>query len=168
MKKILITLLCFGSLLGSAQEANLASKSEALKKLTEKLSLQTPRLEVNLGLVVKHQEGFAIPRLTLAANNLFKSGLGFYVTPEYRGGIVFEEDGTDFYFRMPMGMSLEIGNIGFFFGADPISAAAGKNWRKEMGMVYSNPSKLPVDFRVGYSTWVGPTLGVGYRFPMSK
>jgi hypothetical protein len=90
------------------------------------------------------------------------------MTPEYRGGITFEEDGTNYYFRIPMGLSFEYGTIGLFLGADPINALAGKNWRKEMGIIYSDPSKLPVDFRLGLSSWVGATFGIGYRFPMAK
>lgn len=137
-------------------------------RLVEDLALQDPTLEIGVGYAFQHQEGFGIPRLTLAVNNLFSAGIGFYATPEYRGGITFIEDGTDFYFRMPMGMSFEYGVVGFFAGLDPLSAAMGKNWRKEIGIIYSDPTKIPVNVRLGYSVWVGPTLGIGYRFPMVK
>ena len=160
MKKFITPLLFALGLTAYGQGAQFADQ------LIEDLALQEPSLEIGLGYAVQHTEGFGIPRFTLAANNLFGAGLGFYMTPEYRGGITFIEDGTDYYFRMPMGISFEYGVVGFFIGADPINAAAGKNWRKEIGIIYSDPSKLPVNFRLGYSRWVGPTLNVGYRIPL--
>ena len=33
---------------------------------------QTPKLEVGLGYVFKHQEGFGIPRFTVGLNDMFK------------------------------------------------------------------------------------------------
>ena len=139
------------------------------KQWKDAVSDQFPSIEIGLGYTFQHEEGFGIPRFTLAVNNLLNAGLGFYLTPEYRGGILFEEDGTDYYFRMPIGFSFEVGQVGFFIGADPISASVGKHWRKEIGLIYAVPNeKLPLDIRLGYSGYVGPTLGIGYRFDVSK
>jgi len=168
MKKILTIISLVFTLSSLAQEAKVTTSSPILKGLSENLALQSPSFEINAGLAVRHKEGFSIPRVTVGVNNLFKSGIGFYMTPEYRGGITFDEDGTNYYFRIPMRLSFEYGTIGLFLGADPINALAGKNWRKEMGIIYSDPSKLPVDFRLGLSSWVGATFGIGYRFPMAK
>ena len=161
MKKIIFLLLTALSFQGFGQ-------SQFSHKLVEDLALQDPSIEMGIGYAVQHTEGFGIPRFTLAVNNLFDAGIGFYISPEYRGGITFVEDGTDFYFRMPLGINFEYGPIGFFIGADPISFAAGKNLRKEIGLIYSNPEVIPVNFRLGYSVWVGPTLGIGYRLPLTK
>ena len=162
MKKIFTSLMFLAGVTAFGQGAQFSDK------LINDLALQEPSLEIGLGYAVRHTEGFGIPRFTLAVNNLFEAGIGFYVSPEYRGGITFVEDGTDYYFRMPMGVSFEYGVIGFYAGADPISAAAGKNWRKEIGIIYSDPTKIPVNLRLGYSIWVGPTINVGYRLPLIK
>ena len=159
MKKVLVLLaicLCHS---GFGQDAT------KLGSFLEKVALQSPSFELGVGMVAQHQEGFSAARFTAAVNNMFGYGLGFYITPEYRGGINFLEDGTNYYFRTPMGVSFELGSFGVFMGADPISALSGKNLRKEMGLIYTNPA-LPVNFRLGYSTWVGPTLGLGYRLPL--
>ncbi|MEJ6499347.1 MAG: hypothetical protein QNL67_03660 [Cryomorphaceae bacterium] len=137
-----------------------------MASLIENISTQSPSLGLGVGLA-QHAEGFTVPRFTVAANNLFGLGLGVYLTPEFRSGVTFLEDGTNYYFRMPMGISFEFGNLGAFLGADLISAAAGKNLRKEIGIIYHVPS-VPVDLRLGYSSYVGPTLGVGYRMSISK
>ena len=135
-------------------------------QLVNDLASQEPSFEFGLGYAVRHNEGFGIPRMTLGVNNLFNAGVGFYVTPEYRGGITFLEDGTDYYFRMPMGMTFEYGPVGAFVGMDPISALAGKHLRKEMGLYYYDAKVMPISIRLGYSIWVGPTIGFGYRLPL--
>jgi hypothetical protein len=123
---------------------------------------QTPKLEVGLGYAIKHQEGFGIPRLTIGLNEMFK-GFGFYATPEYRGGIEFKEDGTNYYFRLPTGINYRHSSgIGVFAGGDLLSVAIGKNFRKELGASYVLDNGLT--FRASYSNWVGLSLGVGYQF----
>ena len=144
---------------------NASGQNAAIAKLLETVALQPTNFEIGVGYATQHEEGFGIPRMTLAVNNVY-SGLGFYLTPEYRSGITFIEDGTDYYFRMISGIGFEYGSYGLFVGADLINFAAGKNLRKELGVVHSNPSVMPVDIRLGFSSWVGPTIGVGYRFPM--
>lgn len=120
-----------------------------------------PNFEVGIGYALRHTEGFGIPKAYFGVNNAFR-GLGAYVSPEYRANITFIEDGTDFYFRIPMGLTLEVNeNFGLFAGIDPISFAQGKNLRKEIGMAFYTG---PLTIRTGYSYWVGGTVGVGYRF----
>jgi len=159
MKKVLLILAIGLCLPAHSQDAS------KLGSLLEKVALQSPSFELGVGMVAQHEEGFSAARFTAAVNNMFGYGIGFYITPEYRGGIDFLEDGTNYYFRTPMGVSFEVGSFGVFMGADPISALSGKHLRKEMGLIYTNPA-LPVNFRLGFSTWVGATIGVGYRLPL--
>lgn len=51
-----------------------------------------------LGYVFQHREGFGAPRISLSANNIIKERVGFYYSLEYRGGIQFQEDQTNFTF----------------------------------------------------------------------
>ena len=122
---------------------------------------QGPNFEIGLGYALKHTEGFGIPKAYVGVNNLY-NGIGAYVSPEYRRNITFLEDGTNYYFRIPMGLTFEINeNVACFAGADPISFAQGKNLRKELGLAFYTG---PLTIRTGYSYWVGATIGVGYRF----
>lgn len=132
--------------------------------------LETPTLEIAVGYIPQHQEGFGIPKLTFSGNNLLKNliGVGFYISPEYRPNVSFQEDGTNYYFRMPIGINYEFGALGFYLGADPISLAAGKNLRKELGLIISDPrNTFPIAFRIGYSNWVGFSYSLGYRIALS-
>ena len=122
---------------------------------------QTPKLEVGLGYAFKHQEGFGIPRFTIGLTEMFK-GFGIYATPEYRGGIEFKEDGTNYYFRMPTGLNYRHSSgIGVFAGGDLLSAAMGKNFRKEVGLNYLFSNGITL--QASYSNWVGAAVGVGYQ-----
>lgn len=123
---------------------------------------QTPKLEVGLSYVFKHQEGFGIPRFTVGLNKMFK-GFGLYATPEYRGGIEFKEDGTNYYFRMPTGLNYRHSSgIGVFAGGDLLSVAMGKNLRKEVGLSYL--LRNGITLQASYSNWVGAAAGIGYQF----
>ena len=120
-----------------------------------------PSFEIGVGYALRHTEGFGIPKAFLGVNNLY-NGIGAYVSPEYRGNITFLEDGTDYYFRIPMGLTFQINeNAGLFAGIDPISFAMGKNLRKEIGLSFNTG---PLTIRTGYSYWVGATIGVGLNF----
>lgn len=123
---------------------------------------QAPKLEVGLGYAFKHQEGFGIPRLTLGLNELYR-GFGLYATPEYRGGIEFKEDATNYYFRMPTGLNYRHSSgVGIFAGGDLLSVAMGKNFRKEVGLSYLLSNGITL--RAAYSSWVGVSAGIGYQF----
>jgi outer membrane protein OmpA-like peptidoglycan-associated protein len=134
---------------------------------------QKPQYEVGVGYAFKHQEGFGIPRVTVAANDFFNGDgrglIGAYATLEYRSGITFKEDGTNYYFRMPVGLNFALPRLPefqIFGGADVLSYAMGKNLRKEIGMRYAFNGLYSV--RAGYSNWVGFTLGAGYQFPVNR
>jgi len=123
---------------------------------------QTPKLEVGLGYAFKHQEGFGIPRFTVGLNEMFK-GFGLYATPEYRGGIEFKEDGTNYYFRMPTGLNYRHSSgVGVFAGGDLLGLAMGKNLRKEVGLSYL--LRNGITLLAAYSGWVGASAGIGYQF----
>ena len=139
--------------------------------LIQKSDSETPTFEIGLGYIPEHSEGFDIFKLTFSGNNLFRNlvGVGFYISPEYRPNVQFQEDGTNFYFRLPVGINYEFGALGIFLGGDPISLAAGKNLRKEVGITLADPSnKIPLALRVGYSNWVGFSYSLGYRLPLSE
>ncbi|MDG1253570.1 MAG: OmpA family protein [Schleiferiaceae bacterium] len=138
------------------------------------LSLQgfsqlSPVLEVGGGLALKHTEGFYIPRLTVAGLNLYK-GIGLYSTYEQRNNVVFVDDfnGDGDYQRYLIGPTLTINqSLYAFAGMSPLGpyglngvGGFGKV-RKEigLGLVFN-----PITLRLGYSNWVGTTLGVAYRF----
>jgi hypothetical protein len=138
--------------------------------LIQKSNLESTTFEIGLGYIPQHAEGFGIPKLTFSGNNVFKNliGVGFYISPEYRPNIQFQEDGTNYYFRLPIGINYEFGAMGIFLGGDPISLAAGKNLRKEIGISLADPSnRIPIALRVGYSNWVGFSYSLGYRIPLN-
>jgi hypothetical protein len=125
----------------------------------------------SLGLVFKHQENFAAPRLQVNANNIIQDRVGFYYTLEYRGGISFQEDGTSYYFRDLLGSHIAINeNFGINLGVGMFrKGLLGKRengrLRKEIGLSYQLTDK-PWVVQIGYSTWVGPTFNFGYAIPL--
>lgn len=124
--------------------------------------IQSPKIEVGAGYAFRHQEGFGIPRFTLGLNEMYK-GFGLYATPEYRSGIEFKEDGTNYYFRMPTGLNYRHSSgVGVFAGGDLLGVAMGKNFRKEIGLSYLLGNGIT--FRAAYSSWVGASAGIGYQF----
>ena len=136
-------------------------------------SFTKPKYELGVGYVIKHKEGFGIPRATFAVNDfLTLKGFGFvgaYTTIEYRSGINFKEDGTNYFYRMPVGLSYSLPKLPdfqLFGGGDVLNFAGGKNLRKELGIRYLHKNIYSI--RVGYSTWVGATLGFGYQIPSIK
>ncbi len=147
MKKIFVSILILTSFVGLAQFS--------------------PAIEVGGGMALKHTEGFYIPRVTIGGANLFK-GLGFYATYEQRNEVAFKDDfnADGNYQRYTVGPMLTLNSSLYAFaGVSPIgpyglSHDFGKV-RKEigLGLVFS-----PITLRVGYSNWVGTTVGVAYRF----
>ena len=129
----------------------------------------TPTFELGAGLALKHTEGFYIPRYTVSAINLY-NGLGFYTTYEQRNEVSFVDDfnGDGDYQRYTMGPTLSLNqNLYAFAGVSPLGpygftgeGGFGKV-RKEvgLGLVFN-----PITLRLGYSNWVGTTIGVHYRF----
>jgi outer membrane protein OmpA-like peptidoglycan-associated protein len=153
-------------------------KIQAMKKFITPLLLAlsftafgqlTPTFELGAGLALKHTEGFYIPRYTVSAINLYK-GLGVYTTYEQRNEVSFVDDfnGDGNYQRYTMGPTLSLNqNLYAFAGVSPLGpygftgeGGFGKV-RKEvgLGLVFN-----PITLRLGYSNWVGTTIGVHYRF----
>ena len=65
--------------------------------------------EPGLGLVFRHKEQFSAVRLAMGSRNLLiKNRVGIYYILEYRGGIKFQEDGTNFYLRDLLGLNYSI------------------------------------------------------------
>lgn len=132
---------------------------------------QSPVIVPSLGMVFEHQEGFGSPRLQVNANNIVKDRVGFYYTLEYRPGIEFIEDGTSYYFRDLLGSHIAINeqfgiNLGVgMFRKGLLGKREDGRLRKELGITYQLQG-YPVVVQLGYSTWVGPTLNIGYAFPL--
>ena len=142
--------------------------------------------EPGLGMVFRHHEKFSAARLSLGTRNLFiKNRIGVYYILEYRGGIKFQEDGTNFYFRDLMGLNYSVnksfsihGGMGVFRkGILQSGEARGGEFyyqnnqfgrlRKEVGITFRIP-QYPVSVDLCYSTWVGPTATFGYIIPMKQ
>jgi len=142
--------------------------------------------EPGLGMVFRHEEGFSAARVCLGTRNLvIKNRIGFYYVLEYRGGIKFIEDGTNFYFRDLLGVNYSInknfslhGGMGVFRKGillDGDLRGGGYYWsnlqhgrlRKELGITYRIP-EYPISIDIAYSFWVGPTATFGYIIPMKQ
>jgi outer membrane protein OmpA-like peptidoglycan-associated protein len=142
--------------------------------------------EPGLGMVFRHKEQFSAVRLALGTGNLLvKNRVGIYYILEYRGGIKFQEDGTNFYFRDLLGLNYSInkrfsihGGLGVFRkGILQSGEARGGEFyydraqfgrlRKEVGVTFRIP-QYPISVDLCYSTWVGPTATFGYIIPMKQ
>jgi len=142
--------------------------------------------EPGLGMVFRHKEQFSAVRLALGTRNLLvKNRVGIYYILEYRGGIKFQEDGTNFYFRDLLGLNYSInksfsihGGLGVFrkgilqSGEDRGGELYYNNnqfgrLRKEVGLTFRIP-QYPISVHLAYSTWVGPTATFGYIIPMKQ
>jgi outer membrane protein OmpA-like peptidoglycan-associated protein len=136
-------------------------------KASAQLSL--PTFEVGTGLVLRHSEGFYIPRISVAGHKIYK-GLGLYLTYEQRNNVPFADDfnADGNYQRYLVGPTFNINRFVYLFGGiSPIGSYGlegeggfGKV-RKEIGIagVWKNYT-----MNFGYSNWVGATVGVGYQF----
>jgi len=142
--------------------------------------------EPGLGMVFRHKEQFSAVRLALGTRNLLvKNRVGIYYILEYRGGIKFQEDGTNFYFRDLLGLNYSInksfsihGGMGVFRKGILQSGEdrGGELYyndnqfgrlRKEVGVTFRIP-QYPISVDLAYSTWVGPTATFGYIIPMKQ
>jgi len=142
--------------------------------------------EPGLGMVFRHKEQFSAVRLAMGSRNLLiKNRIGIYYILEYRGGIKFQEDGTNFYFRDLLGLNYSInksfsihGGLGVFrkgilqSGEDRggefyYNRAQFGRLRKEVGVTFRIP-QYPISVDLCYSTWVGPTATFGYIIPMKQ
>ena len=132
-----------------------------------------PSFEAGLGVVFKHQEDFSALRFTAGAKDvLLKNRLGFYYVVEYRGGINFQEDQTDFYFRDILGVIVSVNKsfalragVGMFRKGLITANGTEGRLRKQISITYQIP-QYPVSVDIGYSQWVGPTATFRYVMPM--
>ncbi len=142
--------------------------------------------EPGLGMVFRHKEQFSAVRLALGTRNLLvKNRVGIYYILEYRGGIKFQEDGTNFYFRDLLGLNYSInksfsihGGMGVFRkgillngeergGEFYLNKLQFGRLRHAIGVTFRIP-EYPISVDLGYSSWVGPTATFGYIIPMKQ
>jgi outer membrane protein OmpA-like peptidoglycan-associated protein len=118
-------------------------------------------------------------------NLLIKNRVGIYYILEYRGGIKFQEDGTNFYFRDLLGLNYSInksfsihGGLGVFRkgillngeergGEFYLNKLQFGRLRHAIGVTFRIP-EYPISVDLGYSSWVGPTATFGYIIPMKQ
>lgn len=134
----------------------------------------TSELETGVGVILRHQEKFRAVRFTVGVKNLIlKNRLGFYYVLEYRGGIEFQEDNTNYYFRDIFGVVYTI-NKSFSVRAGAgllrkgILAGITDNdgrLRKEIAITYKIP-QYPISVDLGFSVWVGPTATFRWVLPI--
>jgi outer membrane protein OmpA-like peptidoglycan-associated protein len=142
--------------------------------------------EPGLGMVFRHKEQFSAVRLAMGSRNLMiKNRVGVYYILEYRGGIKFQEDGTNFYFRDLLGLNYSInksfsihGGMGVFRkgillngeergGEFYLNKLQFGRLRHAIGVTFRIP-EYPISIDLGYSSWVGPTATFGYIIPMKQ
>ena len=135
---------------------------------------EKPIYEGGLGVAIRHTEGFSVPRASFAAHKLFR-GFGLYTTFEYRGNVEFSDDfnGDGNYLRYVIGPTFAIQPwLYAYAGTSPfgpygLSGDGGiSKMRKELGLAYVHKDRYTA--HLGYSNWVGFTLGLGYRFEVNK
>jgi len=142
--------------------------------LSFKIAVSQIQIVPKLGYVFQHREDFGAPRLSLAANNLIKERVGFYYSLEYRGGIQFQEDQTNFYFRDLLGGTVRVNEsfsfyagVGMFRKGWLLGNRENGRLRKEIGINYQLV-KYNFNIDIGYSYWVGPTANFGYIIALQK
>lgn len=142
--------------------------------------------EPGLGMVFRHKEQFSAVRLAMGSRNLLiKNRIGIYYILEYRGGIKFQEDGTNFYLRDLLGLNYSInksfsihGGMGVFRkgillngeergGEFYLNKLQFGRLRHAIGVTFRIP-EYPISVDLGYSSWVGPTATFGYIIPMKQ
>jgi hypothetical protein len=130
------------------------------------------KLEVGLGYIPQRQNSMGILRLTIALNDLETKnndfGLGIYCTPEYRSENLFNPE-QPYYFRMPIGITKKFNNfLGVFAGMDFIYWIKSdfQFRRSEIGATFLLNNSL--NLRLGFSKYVGPSVGLGYQVKLVK
>lgn len=130
----------------------------------------SPIYEAGIGVAVRHSEGFTVPRISGAAHKLFR-GFGLYSTLEYRGNVEFSDDfnGDGNYMRYIVGPTFSIKPwLYAYAGTSPFGPyglggdGGVAKMRKELGLAYIYKNTYTA--HLGYSNWVGLTLGFGYQF----
>lgn len=132
-----------------------------------------PVFELSAGAAIQHSEGFAVPRVNIAAHKLYK-GFGVYTTFEQRNNVSFaddfNEDGN--YQRYLIGPTYSVNRFLYVFaGLSPVGSyglggeGGFQKVRKEIGVagVWKNYT-----LHLGYSNWVGLSIAVGYQFGIKQ
>lgn len=150
MKNLILLFLLFIGLAANAQGLN-------------------PVFEFSTGAAIRHTEGFAVPRVNIAAHKLYK-GFGVYTMYEQRNNVTFADDFNKDgnYQRYVVGPTFSVNRFLYLFaGLSPLGSYGfggeggfGKV-RKEIGVagVWKNYT-----MHLGYSNWVGASVAVGYQF----
>jgi outer membrane protein OmpA-like peptidoglycan-associated protein len=177
MKKFIIAILCLLISL-STREINAQTAAQPRWNVAS--------WEPGLGMVFRHKEQFSAVRLAMGSRNLLiKNRVGIYYILEYRGGIKFQEDGTNFYLRDLLGLNYSInksfsihGGMGVFRkgillngeergGEFYLNKLQFGRLRHAIGVTFRIP-EYPISVDLGYSSWVGPTATFGYIIPMKQ
>jgi len=177
MKKFIIAILCILISL-STREINAQTAAQPRWNVAS--------WEPGLGMVFRHKEQFSAVRLAMGSRNLLiKNRVGIYYILEYRGGIKFQEDGTNFYLRDLLGLNYSInksfsihGGMGVFRkgillngeergGEFYLNKLQFGRLRHAIGVTFRIP-EYPISVDLGYSSWVGPTATFGYIIPMKQ
>jgi outer membrane protein OmpA-like peptidoglycan-associated protein len=177
MKKFIIAILCILISL-STREINAQTAAQPRWNVAS--------WEPGLGMVFRHKEQFSAVRLAMGSRNLLiKNRIGIYYILEYRGGIKFQEDGTNFYLRDLLGLNYSInksfsihGGMGVFRkgillngeergGEFYLNKLQFGRLRHAIGVTFRIP-EYPISVDLGYSSWVGPTATFGYIIPMKQ
>jgi len=177
MKKFIIAILCILISL-STREINAQTAAQPRWNVAS--------WEPGLGMVFRHKEQFSAVRLAMGSRNLLiKNRVGIYYILEYRGGIKFQEDGTNFYLRDLLGLNYSInksfsihGGMGVFRkgillngeergGEFYLNKLQFGRLRHAIGVSFRIP-EYPISVDLGYSSWVGPTATFGYIIPMKQ
>jgi outer membrane protein OmpA-like peptidoglycan-associated protein len=177
MKKFIIAILCLLISL-STREINAQTAAQPRWNVAS--------WEPGLGMVFRHKEQFSAVRLAMGSRNLLiKNRIGIYYILEYRGGIKFQEDGTNFYLRDLLGLNYSInksfsihGGMGVFRkgillngeergGEFYLNKLQFGRLRHAIGVTFRIP-EYPISVDLGYSSWVGPTATFGYIIPMKQ
>jgi outer membrane protein OmpA-like peptidoglycan-associated protein len=177
MKKFIIAILCLLISL-STREINAQTAAQPRWNVAS--------WEPGLGMVFRHKEQFSAVRLAMGSRNLLiKNRIGIYYILEYRGGIKFQEDGTNFYLRDLLGLNYSInksfsihGGMGVFRkgillngeergGEFYLNKLQFGRLRHAIGVTFRIP-EYPISVDLGYSSWVGPTATFGYIIPMNQ
>ena len=152
-------------------------------------------IQISAGLIKDKNLATTIPRATIGVNNLYTFSLkkiskealavlcngeqismfelGMYYTYEYKNGIYFQEDKTNYYTRDILGLKLKFPNnlyinsgVGFF-QKGILTTNRENHLRKEFGVGYQF-SDLHLTIDGSFSNIVGSSVNIGYVIPIGQ
>lgn len=162
--------------------------------LVFKLNAQV-NIQISAGLIKDKNLATTIPRATIGVNNLYTFSLkkfskealavlcngeqismfelGMYYTYEYKNGIYFQEDKTNYYTRDILGLKLKFpNNLYLYSGAGflqkgILNTVRENHLRKEFGIGYQFPN-LHLTIDGSFSNIVGTSVNIGYVIPVAQ